>query len=152
MWRIVSLALAIVIAGCSTVKITKVFDSTYSDGLRFYRPELYLLVTMDKDGNLQTSVIALPNKSEEYVIRPNVRFGAVEVNVTLESGWNLTQLGNKIDAKIPETISALTGTLQAAGGIAALRTSLPFEPGLYQIEFDKKSGIVSGIRSVPLKE
>jgi hypothetical protein len=33
-----------------------------------------------------------------------------------------------------------------------LRTSLPFEPGLYQIEFDKKSGIVSGIRSVPLKE
>jgi hypothetical protein len=120
--------------------------------LRFYRPELYLLVTMDKDGNLQTSVISLPNKSEEYVIRPNVRFGSVEVNVTLESGWNLTQLGNKIDAKIPETITALTGTLHAAGGIAALRTSLPFEPGLYQIEFDKKSGIVSGIRSVPLKE
>lgn len=117
--------LIFLMAGCSTVEITRVSDSAYSDGLRFYRPASYLLVTKDKEGNLQTFVISLPNKNEEYVIKPKVRLGTAEVNVTLEGGWNLTQLGTRLDTKIPETITALTGTLQAAGGIAALRTSLP---------------------------
>ncbi len=151
MQRIFILMLAVTMVSCSAVEITKVSDSTYSDGVRFYRPEPYLLVTKDKDGNLQTSIISLPNKNEEYVIKPKVRLGTVEVSATLEGGWNLTQLGTKADTKIPEMITALTGTLQAAGGIAALRTSLPLEPGLYRIEFDKTTGEVSGVKKITLK-
>ena len=151
MQRIIILMLAVAMVGCSAVKITKVSDSTYSDGLRFYRPDPYLLVTLDKEKNVQTSIISLPNKNEEYVIKPKVRLGTVEVSATLEGGWNLTQLGTKVDTKIPETITALTGILQAAGGIAALRTSLPLEPGLYRIEFDKTTGGVSGIKKITLK-
>ena len=94
-------------------------------------------------GNLQTSVISLPNKTQEYVLRSTVGVGAAEMSATLEGGWNLTQVGTKIDSKVPETITALTGALQAAGGIGVLRTSLLLDPGLYRIEFDKETGFAS---------
>jgi len=146
-----TLCLAVLVSGCATVEVTKVTDATYKDGLRFYRPDPYLLVTADKDGNLQTSVIFLPNKAEEYVLRSHSGVGVAEVSATLEGGWNLTQLGTKVDTKVPETITALTGTLQAAGGIAALRTSLPLKPGLYRIKFDPTTGAVSGVQTVPMQ-
>src|SRR5208337_968560 len=127
---IIYLAIALMVGGCSTIEINKTSDSTYSGGLRFYRPDLYLLVTQEitpesttkttkdgsttttqtKDGSTtttetksglttktQTSIIALPNKNEEYVIKPVPRLGTVDLNATLKDGWNLTQLGAKID-------------------------------------------------------
>jgi hypothetical protein len=57
------------VTGCSTVEV-KPFDPTsYQDGLRFYRPEPYLLVTRENDGMLRSMIIYLPNKKEEYVVR-----------------------------------------------------------------------------------
>ncbi len=140
--------LCVLLSACATVQITKVNDSTYKDGLRFYRPDLYLLVTKDKEENLQTTVISLPNKNEEYVLRTTAGIGAVEMSAKLEGGWNLTEIGSKIDSKVPETITALTGVAQAAGGIAALRSSLPLKPGLYRIEFD--GGKVNKLKRIEL--
>lgn len=137
-----------VFSACATVEIKKITETTYTDGLRFYRPDLYLFVTKDKDGNLQTSVIPLPNKNEEYVLRTTAGIGAVEMSAKLEGGWNLTDVGSKIDSKVPETITALTGVVQAAGGLAALRTSLPLEPGLYRIDF--AGGKVDSLKKINL--
>ena len=141
--------LAVTIVGCSTVEITKLSDSAYSSGLRFYRPEPYLLVTQDNNGNSQTSMISLPNKNEEYVIKPKVRLGTVNVSATLEGGWNLTQLGTTVDTKVPETITAIAGTITAMGAVIAMKkSSLPLEPGLYRIEFDKQTGGVSALKRI----
>ena len=35
----------VIFSGCATVEITRITNATYKDGLRFYRPDLYLLVT-----------------------------------------------------------------------------------------------------------
>jgi hypothetical protein len=72
------------------------------------------------------------------------------MSATLEGGWNLTEIGSKIDSKVPETIQALTAALQAVGGIASLRTSLTLEEGFWRIDFDKSTGFVSGLKKVPL--
>jgi hypothetical protein len=141
-------ALLVVVAGCSTVEV-KPFDGTYKDGLRFYRPEPYLLVTKDKDGNLQSAIVYLPNKKDEYVVRAVPRLGTVDMKVALEGGWNLTSLGATIDTKIPETITALSGLAQAAAGLRG--RSVIDEPGLYRIEFDSSTGRVSSITKVPIQ-
>jgi uncharacterized protein YceK len=148
---IIVLIIIVMIAGCSKVEITKISDSTYTDGLRFYRPDLYLIVTSDA-GTTKTSVIALPNKNEEYVVRPVARIGTVDANATLTDGWNLTQLGAKVDTKVPEMIGALTGTLSAVVTTTEKRTikETPLQPGLYRINFE--NGVVSGITKIPLSQ
>jgi hypothetical protein len=172
---IIYLAIALMVGGCSRIEINKTSDSTYSGGLRFYRPDLYLLVTQEitpesttktqtKDGSTtttetksgettktQTAIIALPNKNEEYVLKPVPRLGTVDLEATLTDGWNLTKLGAKVDTKIPETITALTGTLSAAAaaavkGVRGVSVTKPLEPGLYRIEFE--NGQVSGIKKI----
>jgi hypothetical protein len=150
MLKTVLLLYCVMFSGCASVEIIKITDSTYKDGLRFYRPEPYLLVTKDDLGKLQTSLIYLPNKSQEYALRTTLGIGAVDMAATLKDGWNLTDIGAKIDSKVPETITAITGALQAAGGLPAFRTSLTLEPGLYRIDFDKPTGFVSGLSPVPL--
>lgn len=132
-----------IFSACANVEIIGVTDSTYKDGLRFYRPEPYLLVTKDKDEKLQTSVIYLPNKTQEYALRTVLGIGAIEMNATLTDGWNLTVIGAKIDSKVPETITALAGALTAAGGVGVARRTLTLDPGLYRIDFDKSTGFAS---------
>jgi hypothetical protein len=132
--------------------ITRVTDSTpYRDGLRFYRPEPYLLVIRDTSGTLQASVISLPNRDQEYVLRKRGGIGATEVSATLEGGWNLTQFGSKTDTKIPEMITAFAGALQPQRGPGGLlTTSTP--PGLYRFLFHKDSGYVIGVQWIGLNK
>jgi hypothetical protein len=140
MRKLILLAYCVILSSCATVEVRKITESTYSDGLRFYRPEPYLLVTKDAEGKLQTSLIYLPNKTEEYVLRTVPGIGAIEMNATLADGWKLTDIGAKIDSKVPETITALSGALTAAGGMGVARRQLPLDPGLYRIDFDKGTG------------
>ena len=109
-------------SACATVEITELTNMTpYKDGLRFYRPEVFMLVTKDTNNNiLQMQPVSFPDKSQEYVLRSTVGIGAVEMSATLEGGWNLTAMGATIDSKVPETITALTGALQAAAERSAM--------------------------------
>ena len=105
--------LIFLMTGCAGVEIAKITsDNPYREGLRFYRPYPYLWVTKDKDGNLQGSILYLPNKNEEYVIRVKSGIGSVDAKFTLENGWNLTGLNEVRDSKTPEMITALTGSLK----------------------------------------
>ena len=140
MHKVILILCCAMFSACATVEIIKVTDSAYEDGLRFYRPEPYLLVTKDKEEKLQTSVIYLPNKTQEYALRTKPGIGAIEMSATLTHGWNLTEIGAKIDSKVPETITALAGVLTAAGGLGVARTTLTLDPGLYRIDFDKNTG------------
>jgi len=147
MYKAILILCCAMFSACATVEIKKITDSTYTDGLRFYRPEPYLLVTKDKDDKLQTAVIYLPNKTQEYALRTIMGIGAIEMNATLTDGWNLTVIGAKIDSKVPETITAISGALSAARGAAATAT---LEPGLYRIAFDENSAFANRLVG-PLK-
>jgi nitrogen fixation protein len=150
--RFYLLSLIFLMAGCAGVEVTEITSKNpYKEGVRFYRPWPYLLVTKDEDGKFQTKNIYLPKMNEEYVINVKSGMGTVEASFTLTDGWQLTQLGDKRDSKIPETIGAITGaatglktvleTTKAPGPAKA--KSLP-SPGLYRYEFDN-NGLVTGL-------
>lgn len=153
------LVIAILVSACSHVSVTKITkENDYTDGIRFYRPEPYFLVTQTTDPktkttSLQTTIIYLPNTKEEYVIEPKVRLGTVEMNAKLDGGWNLVSMGQKVDSKIPETIAAVTGTLTAVSGMMrptkGMPLSLPLKPGLHRLIFGE-DGHVVGIQTVAL--
>lgn len=135
----------LVISGCSSVKITKIDGKTpYEDGLRFYRPKPYLLVTVVEKKPVAT-LIWLPDKSEEYVIRQNVGWGKNEIKAKLENGWNLTEIGQLVDSQVPQTITALGSLINpidlfVEGGDASASV-------LFEIVYDRE-GKISGVRKI----
>jgi hypothetical protein len=140
-----------VVIGCARVEIERITpENPYKKGIRFYRPHPYFLVTKDREGNLQGSICWLPDKKEEYMIKVRSGIGAAETKFTLENGWNLTQFGETQDAKAPEMIDALTGTLKGVSGIldAKAMRKEEFHPGLYIFIFDEESGLIKDLRPV----
>lgn len=144
--------LIVLAAGCARVVVSKVTpENRRQAGIRFYRPHPYLWVAKADDGSLKGTILWLPDKNEEYVIRVKSGLGSTDMNLKLENGWNLTEFGEVRDAKVPETIEALTGSLEAAAGL--LKGGRPgekaeFMPGLYAFVFDPATGLVSGLAPV----
>lgn len=129
--------------------VERTSNGTYTDGLRFYRPHPYLLVTEGSDG-IKSQIVYLPDKSQEYVVRQNVGIGSSDLSLTLENGWNLTALGHKLDTKVPETLTALAGLakLGAAADIPPGTKSTPSAKiGLYRVIFNDEGG-VTGLKRV----
>ena len=142
---ILCLSILLIFSGCSKVTIEK-YDGSDTEGLRFYRPSPYLLITQTKDG-ASTSIIWLPDKKEEYIVKHRPGFGSSQFSVTLNEGWNLTEIGSTMDSKIPETITAF-GAL--ATGFAARISPDELQPGLYEITYNETNGNISGLRRIEL--
>lgn len=151
--RFVFLTVAVfLLAGCAQVEIAQITkENPYKGGLRFYRPHPYLLVTKDKDGNLHSTIIWLPDKNEEYVLKVKSGIGSVNTQVTLTDGWNLTGLNETRDSKIPEMVTAITGALKVPTELIPKVAVTPQEPtpGLYRLDFGETSGFVKGLKPVP---
>ncbi len=140
--------LILLIVGCASVKLTQITsENPYKEGIRFYRSYPYLWVTKDKEKNLQGTIIWLPNKNEEYAIKVKSGIGSVDTKFKLENGWNLTEFGEVRDSKIPETITALTGSLKDLKGILEVKEKEELLPGLYIFIFDK-TGLISDLKPV----
>lgn len=131
------------LCGCSQVIVEQYKPTEYKNGIRFYRPQPYILVSQTKDdkgsptGN-SISVVYLPDPTQEYVIRVDAGFGSVSMKPTLTDGWNLVGLDTTIDTKIPETITALVGAAKL--GVAPGAKQVPghdveetIKPGLYKL-------------------
>jgi len=144
------LAAMLVFNGCARVVVTRL-ESDDQEGIRFYRPHPYLLVTADEEGKkLQTSIIYLPDKKEEYVLSVKGGWGVVETDFTITDGWNLTGFKEKRDPKLAET---LTGTLSAAATVAGVVPTVlkaederPLKPGLYRLDYDDADHVVRFVR------
>ena len=141
-------ALSLWITACAGVEITRLAsDNDYKQGIRFYRPYPYVLISKTKDdGTLQARTVFLPKMNEEYVIYVRSGFGTVNASFDLTDGWNLTKFGDIRDSKIPDTINAVTGFLKETASILETKGKpIPeLEPGLYRYNFDK-SGFVNGL-------
>jgi hypothetical protein len=136
---------------CSHLDIHKT-DKSDEQGLRFYRPRPYLLVTIGDKGCTPT-IEYLPDYSQEYILHPHYWLGSLTFKPTLTNGWNLTAFDSAVDTKIPETINALAGTMKSAADLAKRGGQTPgeptnFGPGLYSMTFDKQSGLLTKIEAI----
>lgn len=142
--------LIFLMVSCASVEITRITpENPYKEGIRFYRPYPYLLVTKDKEGkNLESKIIYLPNKNEEYAIKVKSGIGTVDTKFTLEDGWRLTQFGETRDSKTVEMVNALTGSLKELKGVFEMVRKEELHPGLYMFVFDDKTGLISDLKPV----
>lgn len=148
----------VVVCGCARVKVMPVDPAgSFGEGIRFYRPHPYLLVTEKLTGQGQTlegSIVYLPQKNEEYVIEVQPGIGRVDAKFKLEHGWRLTDFGEVRDSKAPELIEAFSDLLPGVGDIF-VRSIAPekqelenrLTPGLWRFEFDQ-SGYVKDLIKV----
>jgi nitrogen fixation protein len=158
------------LSGCAGVTVTKITDSTYKEGVRFYRPWPYLWVTKeatrestaekvnDKTKNTTTEtsknvttdkysskIIWLPKYDEEYVVKTTGLIGSAKYNIALADGWQLTSMGMERDTQIPQTITAVTGALTGVAGLFVTGRKIKNPPGLYPLKIDKISGLITGV-------
>jgi hypothetical protein len=150
--RQAALALLVIVAmtGCASVIVKKIPSGDVGmEGIRFYRPAPYLMVSSapgdSKESSakgssasgdtLQFTVVWMPDLSQEYVIQAKPGLGSVTFNPTLENGWKLTGLSATADSKTAELLTALVGFVPKAltgpggPGVTALR------PGMYRFVF-----------------
>jgi len=157
-WRSTLFLVSVLVSGCAGVTVVQCAGQACGDnveGLRFYRPQHYLLVTvvLDEAKNPVSNdfkIIVLPDRTKEYVIRQTSGFGTVSITPTLTDGWNLTSLATSVDTKISEFITALAG----AGILGAAETNLLrieqmpklAEAGLYKLIWDSNGNLTIGSR------
>lgn len=152
--------------GCARVDVIRLKPGdTTTEGVRFYRPAPYLLVTVQPsppkpDGKpgeepkptMQTTIVWLPDVSEEYTVSVEEGWGVANGSIELIDGWRLSKLGAIADSKAPETITAVGSLLTSIAGVAIKSTDdKGLAPGLYRIIFDKTSGHVIGVQEVDMK-
>lgn len=136
-WTTTLIGCAFLISGCAEVQVKHVDDADASDGVHFYEPRPYLLVSdaqkMGEKGNVEhqftSQIIWLPDHSRRYVVKIKPGWGTVDGSVKLQNGWMLDSLGSKMDSKGPETATAIAGLVREATA-AASRTP----QGLYLID------------------
>lgn len=150
------LCASIAAAGCAhlTFQSAAVRDEPWyqrwfakSDGIHYYRPKPYVLITETKatKDTPETCVIDikyLPDYSQEYVIVPHYWVGSVALKPTLTDGWNLTNFDSTVDTKVPETLNAFAAIMKSAPPAGLPMVARPEEeagnvrPGLYPMEPD----------------
>lgn len=144
--RFFVLLIGLLAGGCASVQVKHVSADDTSEGVHFFEPAPYLLISKTippKKDNAQpppefsSQIIYLPDPSQRYSVKIHSGWGAVDGSVKLINGWMLDSLGAKSDSKMPETITALTGVAKLA---AAGADSKP--EGLYRIRIDKTTGKV----------
>ncbi len=127
----------ILLSSCSSVKFYNASTQEEEDGVQFYYPKPYLLVTYStkdggKDLTLSTQIIYLPDLVNPKYAKLKSGFGASNLSIGLSNGI-LTAVGQQSDSKIPETISSIAGLATAISGLQNSRDKL--DPvNLYAIE------------------
>jgi hypothetical protein len=156
----VAIALLVTFAGCAhiTFESKEMWDQPFyvrwfskSDGIHYYRPKPYLLLTENVTEKSDASKVNtttktcvvdikyLPDYSKEYVMIPHYWLGSVALKPTLTDGWNLTNFDSTVDTKIPDLINSLAGLAKTSASIAGApvgggRPALnALHPGLYPI-------------------
>jgi hypothetical protein len=133
------------LCGCAHVEVRHVPDGDVSDGVHFYEPRPYLLIAdQTKPGTNEhaftTSIVYLPDKARYYVVNVIPGWGTVNGSVKLADGWRLDTLGAQMDSKGPETISAVSGLVTAAAGMAVKTDKHP-QAGLYRIDINTNGDV-----------
>lgn len=141
-WAIV-LCMIFFSVGCAPRVRVRANPQPQDTGIRYYRPKPYLLITsaaqtilsdsgkpvreVVDDRYVQIELQYLPDFSEEYSIDVRSGFGIADVAITLEDGWKLTSINQKLDSQTDENVRAIAEVVRGAAGFAnpAERVSNP---------------------------
>jgi hypothetical protein len=66
---------------------------------------------------VQIELQYLPDFSEEYAIDVRSGFGIADVAITLEDGWNLTSINQKLDSQTDENVRAMAEVMRGAASL-----------------------------------
>ncbi len=115
----IMVALLFTCSGCTPRVLVRSNPDARDQGIRYYRPKPYLLISaLDKDTAASSDYVSitldyLPDFSEEYSIHVKSGLGVADVNVGLEDGWNLVSLNQKLDSQTDENIKATADLLKS---------------------------------------
>jgi hypothetical protein len=131
-WGLLLLSLLMPVACTPRVRV-RANPQPHDTGIRYYRPKPYLLVTsaaqtvLSDNGKpirqvvderyVQIDLQYLPDFSEEYSIDVRSGFGIADVSITLEDGWNLTSINQKLDSQTDENVRAMAEVMRGAAGL-----------------------------------
>jgi hypothetical protein len=124
---------AALLAGCSSANVTK-NPGPDDNGIRYYRPKPYLLVTpADATGRMvKLEVLQLQDYSEEYSIHPK---GRKPPAVALKDGWNLVAVGGPAPpSDKPEPVPAPPADPTKLPEYVVASSNIPI--GVYESVFD----------------
>lgn len=124
------------LVGCTPKVVVRRSGGINDTGIKYYRPKPYLLITPDgssvkvqetqsrstttttkSDQFVSIELQYLPDFSEEYSINVRPGLGNADVSLTLEDGWKLTELNQKIDSQFDESLTAVAELVKAAGTV-----------------------------------
>lgn len=101
------LVVFLLVSGCAHIDFG-------GDGMTYYDPKPYLLISTTKDCVTTATVVVIPEtkKAMKFVSG----YGSSELSATLSNGM-IASVGQKTDTKIPETITSIA-TLGTAAAVA----------------------------------
>lgn len=109
---LLSLFFLFLFSSCAGVKIYSDPELTRPSAIRFHYPKPFLLVekNANANGGKKASIVYLPDLSEAFYAKTKSGFGQSDLKMVFENG-SLASYGIGTDAKIPETIAALSAAL-----------------------------------------
>lgn len=147
--------------GCARLSVVRITDPENSrmEGVRFYRPYPYLMISEvvvpeskpekpEKPGKpmLQYKIIWLPDLSQEYAIQVRPGLGTIDFKPTFEEGWRLVGIDAKVDSKAKEIIEATSGLIAKGATLIPGIKAPPQElrPGIYRFIYDMRPKLEDG--------
>ncbi|TKB58829.1 MAG: hypothetical protein E8D49_10550 [Nitrospira sp.] len=85
-------------------------------GISFYEPKPYLFVSVNKDCVSTATLISLPG--DRKFVKFKSGYGSSDLSVAFSNGI-LTNAGQKVDTKVPETITAIASLGTAIAALSA---------------------------------
>ena len=101
---IATASIGVALCGCASIDFGK-------DGLKYFDPVPYLLVSCTPEGTTMATVVVVPGEPKS--LRFNNGFGSSSLTVELTNGM-ITSVGQEADSKIPETLTAALPILGAS--------------------------------------
>lgn len=111
------------LVGCAPRVIVRQSPTADDQGIRYYRPKPYLLISaLQKDTTASPDYVSitldyLPDFSEEYAIDVRPGLGIADVSIGLQDGWNLVSINQKLDSQTDENIKATSELLKSFAGL-----------------------------------
>lgn len=101
-------------SGCAQLK----FGGPNDPGVPFYAPQPMIARAVTEDCTVSTSMIVVPNTASTRTVSTTVGIGSNKLEAAFQNGM-LTSFGQTTDAKIPETLTAISEMVGTLSGPTA---------------------------------
>lgn len=119
--QIINVISVLLISGCASL------DFGDDKGLVYFDAKPYLFVSTTKECVSTATIVTVPAAKRE--VKFNSGYGSAELSITLNNGM-ISNVGQKTDTKIPETITAIGTVAKDAALMADLQKPIENKPSI----------------------